>query len=512
MSDSTAEYNYTVSREYLHRQRLQNLRTPSEITANRRQYMDEFLAGHRRVERRGELQRGERHASMDFMFATGLNMALRESSDYEMSRELLSQLRISLTSGLDPAQRRHKRRIIRMRLREGIAYAAYSKMTRFGRAPGLKWWWKWFEPELNADMDNPEYLMLVCTVLSDYFVVLSLKIQTGDQTRTIHPHLKRQIAQTTTNPLMQPDGKPWQTLQLLPLPAAIVDARYPPLSYSGVLAVQDCRSHAWTGLVWVESTLQVIGLVMQTGHGGRTCPHPGRTDEIKISSDDRQSLMKIHIRACGCGIEEIRCCRLEEREVTLEEVKGTKLYHDLVDVRQPPPYDLWQKKRRALGQKQSARKPPTLVQAAELTAEAVKSRRQQEREVLRIRGEQVPPEWDSVEWDAAMQALLDNATESRDAAAIEQDCNVSMDLGYNDDYSDEEDPHERWQDKPMICYRGTTDGERAEREWALLNEICSPREMGVGVRHDAVEDVASAFRRRVLRQMVAFEAASRESC
>lgn len=64
---------------------------------------------------------------MNFMFTPGVNTARLELSDYEVSWELLSELGISLTSGLDSAQRRQKRRIIRMRLREGITYAAYFK-------------------------------------------------------------------------------------------------------------------------------------------------------------------------------------------------------------------------------------------------------------------------------------------------------------------------------------------------------------------------------------------------
>ncbi|KAJ7170443.1 hypothetical protein C8R43DRAFT_1120872 [Mycena crocata] len=105
--------------------------------------------------------------------------------------------------------------------------------------------------------------------------------------------------------------------------------------------------------------------------------------------------------------------------------------------------------------------------------------------------------WDSSDWDAAMQSLLDESLLHNNLEGIteERESDLSMDLGYNEESSDEEDTEQRWQDRPITCYRGRTDGEAAEREWAFLNQT-------------SMENMALAFRQRVLRGVAALDASA----
>ncbi|KAJ7149521.1 hypothetical protein C8R43DRAFT_951992 [Mycena crocata] len=148
------------------------------------------------------------------------------------------------------------------------------------------------------------------------------------------------------------------------------------------------------------------------------------------------------------------------------------------------------KKRRMLNQLPSRRKLSNAVDEPKPTAAAVRKACKEHRELMRS---QLPPVdnnatttvWDSEDWDAGMQSLLDNAA----------------DLGYYEAMSDEEGPGQRWQDKPITCYRGFSAGGAQERELALLNRVCWTQEM-LWERDPALDDIASAFRQRLLRAVL----------
>ncbi|KAJ7121757.1 hypothetical protein C8R43DRAFT_959534 [Mycena crocata] len=221
--------------------------------------------------------------------------------------------------------------------------------------------------------------------------------------------------------------------------------------------------------LWSNSSLQALGIVVQTGHQGGVCTHPDPEpiDEITISSADRQGLMKIHICPCRCRIEKIRRRRLqEEREVTLEELRRTEL--------QVYNYLTWKRLSKFLMK---------LLVKLKTVIEAGHNRVASFATVMADRDRA----WDPTEWNAGMQSLLDDYS----------------DLGYS---SDEELLDQPWQERPIPCYGSTFDGETAERQWAFLNLVCSPREMRPGPRQTSIENMADVFRQRVLRQVAELDA------
>jgi hypothetical protein len=59
-----------------------------------------------------------------------------------------------------------------------------------------------------------------------------------------------------------------------------------------------CRHQHWTGIFYDDTTLQSLGLVLQLGHGGFSCPNPGLIQRLTIV--DISGIHEISLRYCEC--------------------------------------------------------------------------------------------------------------------------------------------------------------------------------------------------------------------